>query len=113
MQVPFSKEDPLIEQVTPIHIEEEEKDGGNSVGTSRSYLVPHVEEGGAHAPIGGILVLLQKIPQDLTYGVQSTINEQHDYETLQMEGEGREEGQHHSMRSTHSYLFQRANANKR
>ena len=30
-----------------------------------------------------------------------------------MEGEGREEGQHHMMRSTHPYLFQKGNAQKR
>ena len=30
-----------------------------------------------------------------------------------MEGEGREKVQHHLMRSTHPYLFQRVNVNKR
>ena len=75
MKVPFSKEDPLIKQMTPIHIKEEEEDGGYNAVTSRAYLVPHAEEGGAHAPIGGILVSLQEIPQDLTCGRQSTINE--------------------------------------
>ena len=30
-----------------------------------------------------------------------------------MEGEGREEGHHHLMRSTHPYLFQRAGARRR
>ena len=30
-----------------------------------------------------------------------------------MEGEGREEGHHHLMRSTHPYLFQRASARRR
>ena len=78
--------------MTPIHIEEKDKDGSNIVVTSRAYIVPHAEEGGAHAPTGGIFVSLQEIPQDITYGGKSTINEQHDCETLQMEEEGREEG---------------------
>ena len=58
MKVPFAKEDPLIEQLPPIHFEDEEKDGGYNVVTSRAYLVPHAEEGGAHAPTGGFLVSL-------------------------------------------------------
>ena len=56
MKVPFAKKDPLIEQLPPIHIEEEEKDGDYRAVTSRVYLVPHAEEGGAHAPTGGFLV---------------------------------------------------------
>ena len=49
---PSAKKDPLIEQLPPIHIEDEEKDGGYSAVTSRAYLVPHAEEGGEHAPTG-------------------------------------------------------------
>ena len=94
----------------PIHIDEDE---GNNAVTSRAHPVPHAEEGGAHAPVGGIIVSLQEVPQDLIHGGQSTINEQHDCETLQMEGGGRKEGQHHLMRSTHPSLFQRANAKGR
>ena len=74
--------------------------------------MPHAEERGAHAPIGGILVSLQ-VPQDLIHGGPSTINEQHDCATLQLEGGGREEEQHHLMRGTHPSLFQRANERKR
>ena len=62
MKVPYSKEDPLIEQLPPIHIEDEEKDGGYNAVTSRAYLVPHAEGGGAHAPIRGFLVSLQEFP---------------------------------------------------
>lgn len=112
MEIPFIKEDPLIERF-PIHSKEEKKVEGNNAVTSRAHLVPHAEVYGALAPARGILVSLQGIPQDLIYGGQGTINEQHDCETLQMEGEGREEGQHHMMRSTQPYLFQRVNAKKR
>ena len=45
-------------------------------------------------------------------GDQGTIHKQHvplliDCETLQMKGEGREDDQHHMMRSTQPYLFQK------
>ena len=62
MRVPFVKEDPLIEKLPPIHIEDEEKDGGYNTVTYRAYLVPHAEGGGAHAPTGGFLVSLQEVP---------------------------------------------------
>ena len=58
MGITFSQRDPLVEML-PTHINEEE---GNNAVTSRAHPVPHVEEGGAHAPIGGILVPLQEIP---------------------------------------------------
>ena len=63
----------------PIHIEGDE--GKNTV-TSRAHPVPHSEEGGSHAPVGGILVSLQEVPQDLIHRGPSTINEQHDCATL-------------------------------
>ena len=109
MGISFSQEDPTVEML-PIHIEEDE---GNSVVTSRAHLVPHAEGGGAHAPIGGILVVLQEVPQDLIHGGPSTISEQHDCATLQLEGGGRQEEQHHLMRGTHPSLFQRASENRR
>ena len=65
MEIPFIKEDPLIERF-PIHSKEEKKVEGNNAVTSRAHLVPHVEEGGAHAPTKGFLVALQEGPQDLT-----------------------------------------------
>ena len=43
----------------PIDIDGEE---GKIDVTSRAHPVPHVEGGGAHAPIGGILVSLQEVP---------------------------------------------------
>lgn len=113
MEIPFSKEDPLIEKVIPIHVEEEEKAGGNNAVISRAYLAPHAEVDGELAPTRGILVSLQEVPEDFICGGQGTINEQHDCETLQMEGEGREDDQHHMMRSTHTYLFQKVYAQKR
>ena len=85
MGISFSQEDPTIE-ILPIHIDEDE---GNNIVTSRAHLVPHAEGGGAHDPIGGILVSLQEIPEDLIHGGPITINEQHDGEALQMEGGGR------------------------
>ena len=39
MKGPFEKEDPLIEQLPPIHIEDKEKDGGYNTVTSRAHLV--------------------------------------------------------------------------
>ena len=78
MGISFSQEDPTIEML-PIHIEEDE---GNNAVTSRAYPVPHAEGGGAHAPIGGILVSSQEVPQDLIHGGPSTISEQHDCATL-------------------------------
>ena len=62
MQVPFAKEDPLIDYLPPIDIEDEEQDGGYSAVTSKAYLVPHVEGGGAHAPTRGFPVALQEGP---------------------------------------------------
>ena len=59
---PFAKKEPLIKQLPPIHIEDEENDGGYNVVTSRAYLVPHAKEGGAHAPTEGFLVSLQEVP---------------------------------------------------
>ena len=55
MGISFSQEDPTIEMF-PMHIEEDE---GNNVVTSRAHPVPQAEGGGAHDPIGGILVSLQ------------------------------------------------------
>ena len=78
MGITFSQRDPIIEML-PTHIDEEE---GNSAVTSRAHPVPHAEEGGAHAPTGGILVSLQEVPQDLIRGGPSTINEQHDFAAL-------------------------------
>ena len=54
MGISFSEKDPII-GMFPIHVAEVE---GNSAITSRDYLVPHVEEGGAPAPTGGIHVSL-------------------------------------------------------
>ena len=58
IKIPFLKEDPLIEKVTPIHIEEEEKVGGKNVVISRAYLAPHEKVEGALSPTRGILVSL-------------------------------------------------------
>ena len=90
MGITFSQKDPTIEMF-PTHIDEEE---GNNIVTSRAHPVPHAEEGGAHAPIEGILVPLQEFPQDLIHRGPSTISEQHDCTTLQLEGEGRVEEHH-------------------
>ena len=78
MGITFSQRDPIVEML-PTHIDEE---GGNSAITSRAHPVPHAEGGGSHDPIGGILVLLQEVPQDLIHGGPSTISEQHDCATL-------------------------------
>ena len=61
---------------------------------------------------------MQEVPKDLICEDQCTIHEHHvplliGCETLQMKGEGREDGQHHMMRSTHPYLFQKVDAQKR
>ena len=56
----------------PTHIDGVE---GNNVVTSRAHIVPHAEGGVAHAPIGGILVSLQEVPQDLIHGGPSTMSE--------------------------------------
>ena len=58
MEISFSQEDPIIGGL-PIHIDEDED---NNAVTSRAHLVPHAEEGEAHAPTGGILVSLQEFP---------------------------------------------------
>ena len=58
MGIYFSQEDPIVEMF-PTHIDGVE---GNNVVTSRSYLVPHVEGGGAHDPTGWILGSLQEVP---------------------------------------------------
>ena len=55
MGITFSQRDPLVEML-PTHIDEEK---GNNTVTYRAHPVPHAEEGGAHAPTGGILVPLQ------------------------------------------------------
>ena len=78
MGISFSQEDPTVDML-PIHIEGYE---GNNAVTSRAHPVPHAEEGGAHAPTGGILVSLQEVSQDLIHRGPSTINEQHDYAAL-------------------------------
>ena len=101
MGITFSQRDPIFEML-PTHIDEEE---GNNAVTSRAHPVPHVEEGGAHAPTRGILVPLQEIPQDLIHGGPSTISEQHDCLALQLYGGGRHEEQHHVMRGTNPSLF--------
>ena len=97
----FSQRDPLIEML-PTLIDEEE---GNSAITSRAHPVPHAEGGGAHAPIGGILVSFQEVPQDLIHRGPSTISEQHDCEALLLEGGGREKEKHQLMRITQPSLF--------
>ena len=78
-----------------------------------SHLVPHAEEGGAHALARGFLVTLQEFPWDLTCGRQSKVNEQLYCEMILMEGEDKEEGYHQLMKSTHPYLFQRAGARRK
>ena len=114
MEIPFSKEDPILGRF-PIHVDEEE---GNNADRSRVDLAPHAEVCGAHAPTRGVLVPLQIIPQDLICGDQVTTHDQHvpwltDCETMQMEGGGGEDDQHHLMRSTHPYLFQRFDEHKK
>ena len=71
MEITFSQRDPIVEML-PTHIDGEE---GNNAVRSRAHLVPHAEEGGAHAPTGGILVSLQEFPQDLIHRGPSTISE--------------------------------------
>ena len=71
MGISFSQSDQIYERF-PIHINGDE---GNIVVTSRAYPVPHAEGGGAHAPIGGIIVSLQEVPHDLIHGGPSTISE--------------------------------------
>ena len=96
----------------PIYVEEAE---GNNAVPSRDYLVPHVEEGGALAPGRGILASLQGSPQDLMYGDQGTIHVPllRRCETMETQGGGREENQHHEMRSTHPYPLQKVDAPKK
>ena len=55
MEVYLSREDIILGEL-PTYVDEEK---GNSTINHRADLVPHAEEGGAHAPIGGILVSLQ------------------------------------------------------
>ena len=86
MKIPFSKEYPVIEKF-PIHIEEEEKVGGNIIVISRAYLAPHAEEDGELALTRGIIACSQGVPKDLMCGDQGTIHEHHvslliDCETL-------------------------------
>ena len=100
-EILFPKEDPIIGGI-PTHIEEDE---GNNAVISRFDLVPHAEGKGKLAPTRGILAALQGSPQDLIHGGPSTISEQHDCATLQLEGREREEEQHLVMRSTHPSLF--------
>ena len=92
MEIPFSKQDPIIGGL-PIHVVEVE---GNNVVTYRDYLVLHAEEGGALAPTRWVLVSLQGIPQDIFCGDQGTTYDQHvnllrDCKTMQMEGGDRED----------------------
>ena len=47
MGITFSQRDPIVKML-PTHIDGEE---GNNAVTSRAHPVPHVEGGGAHAPI--------------------------------------------------------------
>ena len=54
MEVSLSREDLILEEL-PTYVDEEK--GKNAVN-HRADLVPHVEEGGAHAPIRGILASL-------------------------------------------------------
>ena len=58
MEISFSKRDPIIGKF-PTHVVEIE---GNSIVSSRYYLVPHAEERGALAPSRGILSSLQGSP---------------------------------------------------
>ena len=58
IKISFSQEDPTVE-IFPTHIE---RDEGNKAVTCRAHPLPHEEDGGEHAPIGGILVLLQEGP---------------------------------------------------
>ena len=109
MDVSLSREDLILEEL-PTYVDEEK---GNSTVNHRANLVPHAEEGGAHAPIRGILASLQEGPQDLIHGGPSTICEQHGCSALQPEGGSREEEQHHVMRGTHPSLFQRTSAKRR
>ena len=123
MEISFSKEElnkePLNDdEATSIHEEGEEKAGDNSIVTSGEDLVPHGEVDGEISPMRGTLVSFQKFPKDLICGDQVTIHELHvplliDCETLQMKGEGREDGHHHMIRITHPYLFQKFDAQKR
>ena len=71
MGITFSQRDPIVEMF-PTHIDEEE---GNNAVTSTAHPVPHEEDGGAHAPTGGILAYLQEVPQDLIHRGPSTISE--------------------------------------
>lgn len=91
--------------------DDEEK--GNNVFNHRVDLVPHVEEGRAHAPIRGILASFQEGPQDLIHGGPSTISEQHDCAILQLEEGGGEREQHHVMRGTHPSQFQKVKEKRR
>ena len=54
MEVSLSREDLILEEF-PTYVDEEK---GNSAANHRADLVPHVEGGGAHAPIRGILASL-------------------------------------------------------
>ena len=106
MEISFSNRDPIIGRF-PIHVAEVE---GNSVVSSRDYLVPHAKEGGSLAPSRGILASLQGSPQDLMCGDQGTTHVLHvpflrRCETMETQGGGRDKTQHHEMRSTHPYPF--------
>ena len=79
--ITFSQMDPIVKMLTT-HIDEEE---GNNTITSRAHPVPHAEGRGAHSPVGGILVSLREVPQDLIHRGPSTISEPHDCAALQLE----------------------------
>ena len=123
MEISFSKEGqdkgPLNEDaVSSINNEEEEQEGGKNAATSGVDIIPHGEVNGAIAPIRGALISLQGVPNNLTCVEQGTIHKRYvpsliDCETLQMEGEDREDGQHQVNRSTHPYLFHEVDTQKR
>ena len=91
MEISFSKRDTIIGRL-PIHVAEIE---GNNTVSSRDYLVPHAEEGGALAPSRGILASLQGSPQDLICGDQGTTHVPllRRCGTMETQGGGREKNQ--------------------
>ena len=70
------------------------------------------------APSRGMLASLQGSPQDLMCGDQGTTHVLHvpllrRCRTMETQGEGREETQHHEMRSTHPYSFMEVDSHKK
>ena len=113
----LSKETLNVDEITSIH-DGGEKATSNNVFTSGAEIVPHGGIDGEISPMRGSLVSLQEVPKDLICGDQGTIDEHYvpsliDCETLHMKGEGREDGQHHMIRSKHPYLFHNVDAQKR